>query len=133
MSIMVPSTTPALITPGRQALDSALHQLDQAAEHLGLDDGLRRVLATPRRSLTVSVPVRREDGRLDVVQGFRVQHNVSRGPAKGGIRFHPGTDIHEVTALAMWMTWKCALADVPFGGAKGGVTVDPRALSPDEL
>ncbi|MEV4564240.1 Glu/Leu/Phe/Val dehydrogenase [Nonomuraea sp. NPDC049419] len=133
MSIMVPSTTPALITPGRQALDSALHQLDQAAAHLGLDNGLRTMLATPRRSLTVSVPVRREDGSLDVVQGFRVQHNVSRGPAKGGIRFHPATDIHEVTALAMWMTWKCALVGIPYGGAKGGVAVDPTGLTTREL
>ncbi|TMR99025.1 Glu/Leu/Phe/Val family dehydrogenase [Nonomuraea basaltis] len=133
MSIMVPSKTPALITPGRQALDSALHQLDQASEHLGLDDGLRTVLATPRRSLTVSVPVRREDGRLDVVQGFRVQHNVSRGPAKGGLRYHPATDIHEVTALAMWMTWKCALVGIPYGGAKGGVAVDPAGLTTRDL
>ncbi|MEU0567579.1 Glu/Leu/Phe/Val dehydrogenase [Nonomuraea sp. NPDC005983] len=133
MTVMVPSTTPALITPGRQALDSALHQLAQAADHLGLDDGLRTMLATPRRSLTVSVPVRREDGRMDVVQGFRVQHNVSRGPAKGGIRFHPSTDIHEVTALAMWMTWKCALVGIPYGGAKGGVAVDPGALTVLEL
>ncbi|MEU8396636.1 Glu/Leu/Phe/Val dehydrogenase [Nonomuraea sp. NPDC048892] len=133
MSIMVPSTTPALITPGRQALDSALHQLDRAAEHLGLDDGLRTMLATPRRSLTVSVPVRREDGRLDVVQGYRVQHNVSRGPAKGGLRFHPAVDIHEVTALAMWMTWKCALVGIPYGGAKGGVAVDPAQLTTREL
>ncbi|MEU4542964.1 Glu/Leu/Phe/Val family dehydrogenase [Nonomuraea dietziae] len=133
MSVMVPSRTPALITPGQQALDSALHQLGQAAEELGLDDGLRTMLATPRRSLTVSVPVRREDGSLDVVQGFRVQHNVSRGPAKGGIRFHPSTDIHEVTALAMWMTWKCALVGIPYGGAKGGVSVDPTALSTREL
>ncbi|MGW4791610.1 Glu/Leu/Phe/Val family dehydrogenase [Nonomuraea sp. NPDC004297] len=133
MSIMVPSKTPALITPGRQALDSALHQLDQAAGHLGLDDGLRTMLATPRRSLTVSVPVRREDGRLDVVQGYRVQHNVSRGPAKGGLRFHPATDIHEVTALAMWMTWKCALVGIPYGGAKGGVAIDPAVLTTREL
>jgi glutamate dehydrogenase (NAD(P)+) len=91
------------------------------------------MLATPRRSLTVSVPVRREDGRLDVVQGFRVQHNVSRGPAKGGLRYHPGTDIQEVTALAMWMTWKCALVGIPYGGAKGGVAVDPTSLSTIEL
>ncbi|MFI7151191.1 Glu/Leu/Phe/Val dehydrogenase [Nonomuraea sp. NPDC050022] len=133
MTVMVPSRTPALITPGRQALDSALHQLDQAAEHLRLDAGLRTMLATPRRSLTVSVPVRREDGRMDVVQGFRVQHNVSRGPAKGGLRFHPSTDIHEVTALAMWMTWKCALVGIPYGGAKGGVAVDPTELTQREL
>ena len=91
------------------------------------------MLATPRRSLTVSVPVRREDGRMDVVQGYRVQHNISRGPAKGGIRFHPATDIHEVTALAMWMTWKCALVGIPYGGAKGGVAVDPAALTTREL
>ncbi len=133
MSVMVPSTTPAQITPGRQALHSALRQLGQAADRLGLDDGLRTVLGTPRRSLTVSVPVRRENGRMDIVQGFRVQHNVSRGPAKGGLRFHPGTDIHEVTALAMWMTWKCALADIPYGGAKGGVAVDPATLTTREL
>src|SRR5437868_959027 len=133
MTVMVPSKTPALITPGRQALDSALHQLAQAAGHLGLDDGLHTMLATPRRSLTVSVPVRRESGKLDIVQGFRVQHNVSRGPAKGGIRFHPATDIHEVTALAMWMTWKCALVGIPYGGAKGGVCVDPQALTTLEL
>lgn len=133
MTVMVPSRTPALITPGQQALDSALFQLHQAAEQLGLEDGLRTMLATPRRSLTVSVPVRREDGRMDVVQGFRVQHNVSRGPAKGGIRFHPATDIYEVTALAMWMTWKCALVGIPYGGAKGGVSVDPAALTTREL
>ncbi|MDF2709342.1 Glu/Leu/Phe/Val dehydrogenase [Nonomuraea muscovyensis] len=133
MTIMVPSKTPALISPGRQALDSALHQLHQAAGYLGLDDGLRAMLATPRRSLTVSVPVRRENGRLDVVQGFRVQHNISRGPAKGGIRFHPSTDLDEVTALAMWMTWKCALVGIPYGGAKGGVAVDPATLTTREL
>ncbi|MDP9861419.1 MULTISPECIES: Glu/Leu/Phe/Val family dehydrogenase [Streptosporangium] len=136
MSLMVPSTTPAaatLISPGRQALDSALFHLDQAADRLHLDDGLRTMLATPRRSLTVSVPVRREDGRMDVVQGFRVQHNTTRGPAKGGIRFHPSTDLHEVTALAMWMTWKCALVGIPYGGAKGGVSVDPASLSTREL
>jgi glutamate dehydrogenase (NAD(P)+) len=133
MSVMVPSTTPAQITPGRQALNSALHHLGQAADHLGLGDGLRTMLGTPRRSLTVSVPVRREDGHMDVVQGYRVQHNVSRGPAKGGLRFHPGTDIHEVTALAMGMTWKCALADIPYGGGKGGVAVDPATLDIREL
>ncbi|MFJ2031082.1 Glu/Leu/Phe/Val dehydrogenase [Streptosporangium sp. NPDC087985] len=136
MNFMVPSTTPAataLLSPGRQALDSALFQLDQAADRLHLDDGMRTMLATPRRSLTVAVPVRREDGRMDVVQGFRVQHNTTRGPAKGGIRFHPSTDIHEVTALAMWMTWKCALVGIPYGGAKGGVSVDPATMTPGEL
>ncbi|MFF3444799.1 Glu/Leu/Phe/Val dehydrogenase [Streptosporangium sp. NPDC002721] len=131
----VPSTTPATTPagPGRQALDSALFRLGQAADRLELDDNLRAMLATPRRSLTVSVPVRREDGRMDVVQGFRVQHNTTRGPAKGGIRFHPHTDVHEVTALAMGMTWKCALAGIPYGGAKGGVSVDPASLCALEL
>ncbi|MFG1943713.1 Glu/Leu/Phe/Val dehydrogenase [Nonomuraea sp. NPDC048826] len=133
MTVMVPSTTPAQHTAGREALASALYQLDGAAERLGLDDGLRTMLATPRRSLTVSVPVRREGGGMDIVQGYRVQHNVSRGPAKGGIRFHPATDIHEVTALAMWMTWKCALVGIPYGGAKGGVAVDPARYTTTEL
>ncbi|MEU8202155.1 Glu/Leu/Phe/Val dehydrogenase [Streptosporangium sp. NPDC049046] len=135
-TLTVPSTTPAAtapVSPGRQALDSALFQLDRAAGRLDLDDSLRTMLATPRRSLTVSVPVRREDGRMDVVQGFRVQHNTTRGPAKGGIRFHPRTDVHEVTALAMGMTWKCALAGIPYGGAKGGVSLDPASLSAREL
>jgi glutamate dehydrogenase (NAD(P)+) len=121
------------MVPGQQALDAARFQLSEAVRFLGLDDGLHRMLATPRRSLTVSVPVRREDGRMEVVQGYRVQHNLSRGPAKGGIRFHPDTDLAEVTALAMWMTWKCALVGIPYGGAKGGVAVDPHTLTIREL
>ncbi|MCT9933677.1 Glu/Leu/Phe/Val dehydrogenase [Planotetraspora sp. A-T 1434] len=120
-------------SPGEQALAAARFQLAEASRFLGLDEGLHLMLATPRRSLTVSVPVRREDGRMEVVQGYRVQHNLSRGPAKGGIRFHPSTDLPEVTALAMWMTWKCALAGIPYGGAKGGVAVDPGALTTREL
>jgi glutamate dehydrogenase (NAD(P)+) len=115
------------------ALDSALHQLGEAVEQLGLDDGLHALLATPRRSMQVAVPLRRDDGTLQVLQGYRVQHNLSRGPAKGGIRFHPATDMDEVRALAMWMTWKCALIGIPYGGAKGGVAVDPRLLSRNEL
>jgi len=107
--------------------------LEGAVRHLGLDDGLHKLLATPRRSLEVAVPLRRDDGTLDVLQGYRVQHNLSRGPAKGGIRFHPHTDLDEVKALAMWMTWKCALIGIPYGGAKGGVAVDPRLLSRNEL
>jgi glutamate dehydrogenase (NAD(P)+) len=91
------------------------------------------MLATPRRSLTVSVPLTRDDGHIDVLLGYRVQHNLSRGPAKGGIRYHPSTDLDEVKALAMWMTWKCALIGIPYGGAKGGITVDPRLLSRGEL
>lgn len=133
----LPTTTSgirnAVSTPGQHALDAAQFQLAEASRFLGLDDGLHHMLATPRRSLTVSVPVRREDGRLEVVHGYRVQHNLSRGPAKGGIRFHPATDLAEVTALAMWMTWKCALVGIPYGGAKGGVAVDPATLTPREL
>jgi glutamate dehydrogenase (NAD(P)+) len=120
--------------PARQsAWDSARIQLADAARRLELDDGLRDMLATPRRALTVSVPLTRDDGRIDVLQGYRVQHNLSRGPAKGGIRYHPSTDLDEVKALAMWMTWKCALIGIPYGGAKGGITVDPRLLSRGEL
>ena len=87
----------------------------------------------PKRELTVRFPVKMDDGRVEVFTGYRVQHNLARGPAKGGIRFHPATDLDEVRALAMWMTWKCALVNVPFGGAKGGVTVDPSTLSKREL
>ena len=117
----------------QSALESALLQLESAVTHLGIDDGLHKLLATPRRSLEVAVPLRRDDGTLEVLQGYRVQHNLSRGPAKGGIRFHPHTDLDEVRALAMWMTWKCALIGIPYGGAKGGVAVDPRRLSRNEL
>lgn len=119
---------------GRQsAWESARIQLAEAVAQLGLDDGLHALLATPRRALTVSVPLRRDDGSVSVMTGYRVQHNLSRGPAKGGIRYHPNTDLDEVKALAMWMTWKCALIGIPYGGAKGGVTVDPGALSRGEL
>ena len=117
----------------QSALESALLQLESAVDVLGIDEGLHQLLATPRRSLEVAVPLRRDDGSLEVLQGYRVQHNLSRGPAKGGIRFHPHTDLNEVRALAMWMTWKCALIGIPYGGAKGGVAVDPRALSRNEL
>jgi glutamate dehydrogenase (NAD(P)+) len=115
------------------ALDSALSQLASAAELLGLDDGLHRVLARPKRVLEVSVPTRMDDGTVEVFQGYRVQHSLARGPAKGGIRYHPDTNLDEVKALAMWMTWKCALIGVPYGGAKGAVTVDPKLLSQAEL
>ena len=101
-------------------------QFDAAADHLALEPGLRAVLRVPQREYTVNFPVKRDDGSVEVFQGYRVQHNVARGPAKGGLRFHPATDLDDVRALAMWMTWKCALVDVPFGGAKGGVTCDPR-------
>jgi glutamate dehydrogenase (NAD(P)+) len=115
------------------ALESALAQFDRAADYLDLSQDSRDILRLPKREWTVNFPVNMDDGRTRVFTGYRVQHNMARGPAKGGIRFHPGTDLDEVRALAMWMTWKCALANVPFGGAKGGVTVDPRLLSANEL
>ena len=108
-------------------------QFDNAAEILQLSPGLRAVLREVRRELVVRFPVKLDDGRLRMFEGYRVQHNVTRGPAKGGLRFHPATDLDEVKALAMWMTWKCALTNLPFGGAKGGVAVDPGTLSHREL
>ena len=115
------------------AWEAALHQLEAAADFLDLDQGMRDLLATPKRVLTVAVPVRMDDGRLEVFEGYRVHHNVTRGPAKGGIRYHPAVSLDEVKALAMWMTWKCAVVGIPFGGAKGGVVVEPRTLSRGEL
>jgi glutamate dehydrogenase (NAD(P)+) len=122
------------VSEARQsAWESAQIQLAEAVHHLGLEDGTHQLLATPRREMTVSIPLRRDDGHIEVLRGYRVQHNLSRGPAKGGIRYHPSTDIDEVRALAMWMTWKCALIGIPYGGAKGGVTIDPRLYSKTEL
>jgi glutamate dehydrogenase (NAD(P)+) len=115
------------------ALDSALVQFDRVADYLELDPGTRAILRVPKREFTVRFPVKMDDSHVAVFTGYRVQHNVARGPAKGGIRFHPATDLDEVRALAMWMTWKSALVNVPFGGAKGGVTVDPSTLSKREL
>ncbi|MGP3534764.1 Glu/Leu/Phe/Val family dehydrogenase [Microbacterium sp. RD1] len=114
-------------------LAAARRQLSEAADFLGISEGLSALLAHPRREMAVSVPLRRDDGRIALYQGYRVQHNLSRGPAKGGVRFAPGVDLDEVRALAMWMTWKCALVDIPYGGAKGGVAIDPRTHSPAEL
>jgi glutamate dehydrogenase (NAD(P)+) len=114
-------------------LDDARTQLRQATSSLGYDEGMFTMLATPRREVTVSIPLRRDDGSIEVLIGHRVQHNFSRGPAKGGLRYSPDVDLDEVRALAMWMTWKCALVDVPYGGAKGGVRIDPRIYSRAEL
>ena len=119
-------------TSGRLAHRAALTQLADTSRFLGLDQGMEQLLATPRRSLTVAVPLRRDDGSLQVYTGYRVQHNLTRGPAKGGVRFHPETDIDEVTALAMWMTWKCALLGLPYGGAKGGIAVNTGDFSCSE-
>lgn len=112
---------------------TALQQLDLAARYLELDKGMHEILKYPQRELTVHFPVKMEDGGTHVFTGYRVQHNVSRGPSKGGIRYSPLTDLDEVRALAMWMTWKCAIVDIPFGGAKGGVVCDPKMLTTMEL
>src|ERR1700728_2720919 len=113
--------------------ESAAHRFDEAAELLKLDDGIRKVLRLPTMELTVNIPVVLDDGRLEVFTGYRVQHSIARGPAKGGIRFAPDVTLDEVRALASWMTWKCAVVNIPFGGGKGGVIVDPHLLSDTEL
>jgi glutamate dehydrogenase (NAD(P)+) len=112
---------------------AAAARFDEAAERLALDDGLRKVLRTAALELTVNIPVQLDDGRLEVFTGYRVQHSVVRGPAKGGIRFAPDVTLDEVRALAAWMTWKCAVVNIPFGGGKGGVICDPNVLSDGEL
>lgn len=111
----------------------AVAQFDQAAQHMSLDPGLLERLKAPQRSLCVSVPVRMDNGEVQVFRGYRVHHDLARGPTKGGIRYHPDVSLGEVAALAMWMTWKTALTGLPFGGAKGGVSVNPSLLSLSEL
>jgi glutamate dehydrogenase (NAD(P)+) len=106
---------------------------DAAADVIGLTDDVRKILREPKRELTVHFPVRMDDGSVRVFTGYRVQHNISRGPAKGGLRYAPEVDLETIKALAMLMTWKCAVVGIPYGGAKGGVRVDPKALSQNEL
>ena len=115
------------------AFDMAQHQLDVVAQPLGLDASIHERLRYPRRSLSISIPVTMDDGKVRVFQGYRVHHNLFRGPAKGGIRYQEDVSLDEVSALAMWMTWKCALMEIPFGGAKGGVVCTPRDMSVGEL
>ncbi len=115
------------------AWEVAQSQFDLAAERLNLDPGMRLVLREPRREFTVHFPVHMDDGSVKVFTGYRVQHNLGRGPAKGGIRYHQDVSLDEVKALAMWMTWKCAVVGIPYGGGKGGVIVDPKQLSQKEL
>lgn len=110
-----------------------LEEFSGAARLLGLDEGLWKILTHPKRQIIVSCPVTMDNGKIEVFTGYRVQYNITLGPAKGGIRFHPDVSLDEVTALAAWMTWKCAVAGVPFGGGKGGVICDPTTLSPREL
>src|SRR5208337_1101012 len=115
------------------ALAVALEQLETAADKLKLDSGLRAMLANPKRSLIVSISVKMDDGNINVFTGCRVQHWDARGPFKGGIRYHPNVTLDEVTALSIWMTWKCAVVDIPYGGAKGGVCCNPKKMSKGEL
>lgn len=115
------------------AYDVALENFETAADVMGLDNDTREMIKYPERVLTVSVPVRMYDGHIRRFQGYRVQHSTARGPAKGGIRFHPQVTLDEVKALATWMTWKCAVVNIPFGGGKGGVTCDPKHMSRGEL
>src|SRR5438067_13180855 len=111
----------------------AVQQFEAAAEKLNLSEDMREILRQPKRELAVNFPVRLDNGRIKTFTGYRVQHNVNRGPAKGGIRYSPDVTLDEVRALAMWMTWKCAVVAIPFGGAKGGVLCDPHKLSRAEL
>jgi glutamate dehydrogenase (NAD(P)+) len=110
-----------------------LQEFDTAARILSLDPGIWKILTQPKRQITVSCPVQMDDGRIEVFTGHRVQYNIALGPAKGGIRYHPGVTLDEVTTLAAWMTWKCAVMHIPFGGGKGGVVCDPDHMSPREL
>src|SRR5256714_11971128 len=115
------------------AFKIAQKQFDSAADYLNLDESMRQVLRNTKRQLIGSVPVKMDGGETRVFEGYRVQHNIARGPAKGGIRFHPNVTLDEVKALASWMTWKCATVNIPFGGAKGGIICDPRKMSKGEL
>jgi glutamate dehydrogenase (NAD(P)+) len=123
------ASSSAVVNP----FETAKRQVDIVAEILGLDTGIREVLKHPKRELTVNFPVRLDDGSYRVFTGYRVQYNMARGPTKGGIRYHPQVTLDEVRALAAWMTWKCAVVDIPYGGAKGGVICDPKHMSLGEL
>src|ERR671925_1654241 len=128
------SMTDTLTRPARPDLFAvARQQFNVAADYLHLDEGIRALLGDCARELTVRFPVRMDNGTVHVFTGYRVQHSLLRGPAKGGIRFHPDVTLDEVKALAMWMTWKCAVVNIPFGGAKGGVICDPKRLSIGEV
>src|SRR6266513_6356644 len=111
----------------------AIQQFEAAADKINLSEDMREILRQPKRELTVNFPVRLDNGRVKTFTGYRVQHNLNRGPAKGGVRFHQDVTPDEVKALAMWMTWKCAVVGIPYGGAKGGVIVDPKELTHGEL
>ena len=115
------------------AYDVALENFDAAADVLGLNNDTREMIKYPERILTVTVPVRMDDGHIHRFEAYRVQHSSVRGPAKGGLRYHPQVTLDEVKALATWMTWKCAVVNIPFGGGKGGVICEPQLMSEGEL
>lgn len=112
---------------------NVMKQFDEAASKLNIGPGMVEFLKQPRRALIVTLPIKRDNGKLEVFTGYRVQHSINRGPAKGGIRYHPRVTLDEVMALAAWMTWKCAIVNIPFGGGKGGIACDPTTMSPHEL
>jgi glutamate dehydrogenase (NAD(P)+) len=130
---MSESTTTTSSIAKINPFEVALEQLDEAAKLIKLDNGMHKILAHPKRVLTVSVPIRMDNGEITVFTGFRSQHNDARGPYKGGIRYHPQVTIDEVKALSMWMTWKCAIAEIPYGGGKGGIICNPKEMSEGEL
>lgn len=130
---MTSSIDRSAVQSAQNVWEMAQSQLDEVARLIGLTEGIHLFLREPKRVLEVSVPVGMDDGRMRIFMGYRVQHNLSRGPSKGGIRFHPDVTLDEIKALAMWMTWKCALVNIPFGGAKGGVICNPKAMSMNEL
>src|SRR5512138_1391488 len=119
--------------PTGSIFNAMLQEFDGAARLLGLDAGIWKILTHPKRQIVVSCPVQMDNGEIEVFTGYRVQYNITLGPAKGGIRYHPGVTLDEVTALAAWMTWKCAVAHIPFGGGKGGVICDPTRMSRREI
>lgn len=129
----VQSNTPSPDQETLNPFEISQRQFNRAADLLDLDLGMREILRRPKRCLIVSVPTRMDDGRVEVFEGFRVQHNVARGPAKGGIRFHPNVSLDEVKALAAWMTWKCAVVNIPYGGGKGGIICDTKKMSRGEI
>jgi glutamate dehydrogenase (NAD(P)+) len=132
-STILEATASVPTDPELNPWESAEHRFDEAAEILKLEDGMRKVLRQPTMELTVHIPVVLDDGRIEVFTGYRVQHSIARGPAKGGIRFAPDVSLDEIRALAAWMTWKCAVVNIPFGGGKGGVICEPELLSEGEL
>ena len=130
---MIAENTPREVIAVANPWDTARRQLDNVAERLGLDAGTHARLRQPRRMIEVAVPTRMDDGSTQVFTGYRVQHSLDRGPGKGGLRYHPDVTMDEVKALAMWMTWKCAVVNIPYGGAKGGITCNPKLMSTSEL